>query len=45
MTDFVQLCWQNYVIIPGAISRGIQLTQAAITFIPVHARNGNDRLD
>ena len=36
-------CWQNYVLIPGAISPGITQMQAAITFIPTHAQNGNDR--
>ena len=36
-------CWLNYVIIPGAISPAVQLMQAAITFVPVHADNGADR--
>ena len=31
-------CWQNYVIIPGAISPAVQ-----IAAIPVHANNGADR--
>jgi len=38
-----ELCWQNYVIIPGALSQGVTIPQAAITFIPIHAQNGNDR--
>ena len=31
-------CWQNYVIIPGAISPAVQ-----VGTVPVHANNGADR--